>query len=86
LDDVRIWKEASTVLVRRLLFETRLGEWLLATLERRLGLCVVQADWLGTLPACSAVVQGAEVTQTEGREAPCTIPSSGIARPAGACG
>jgi hypothetical protein len=32
--------------LKRLLFETRIGELLLAFLERRLGLAVVQVDWL----------------------------------------
>lgn len=35
------------MLLRWMLFETRLGEWLLALLERKAGLAVVQADWLG---------------------------------------
>jgi hypothetical protein len=34
------------MLMRRLLFETKIGELLLTFLERRLGLAVVQADWL----------------------------------------
>jgi len=36
------------MLLRRLLFETRLGELLLAFLERKAGLAVVRAEWLGT--------------------------------------
>jgi hypothetical protein len=44
-------------MLKRLLFETRLGEWLLASLERRAGLAVVDANWLGhqrpTAPAQS---------------------------------
>jgi hypothetical protein len=35
------------MLIRRLLFETKAGELLLAFLERTAGLAVVQADWLG---------------------------------------
>jgi hypothetical protein len=35
------------MLLRKLLFETRLGELLLAFLERKAGLAVVQAEWLG---------------------------------------
>ena len=31
-----------------LLFETRLGELLLALLERRTGLAIVRSDWLST--------------------------------------
>jgi hypothetical protein len=34
-------------MLKRLLFETRLGEWLLASLERWAGLAVVDANWLG---------------------------------------
>ena len=36
------------MLVRRLLFETRIGEAFLAFLERRVGLAVVQVEWLAT--------------------------------------
>jgi hypothetical protein len=36
------------MLVRRLLFETRVGEAFLAFLERRVGLAVVQVEWLAT--------------------------------------
>jgi hypothetical protein len=39
------------MLVRWLLFETRLGELLLSVLERRAGLAVVQAEWLAAQPA-----------------------------------
>ena len=42
---IRGGKEAKTVL-KRLLFETRLGELLLALLERKAGLAVVSADSL----------------------------------------
>ena len=35
------------MLVRKLLFQTWLGERLLAILERKAGLAVVQAEWLG---------------------------------------
>jgi len=40
------------VLVRWFLYETRLGLFLLAVLERRVGLAVVNADWLGRQPSC----------------------------------
>jgi hypothetical protein len=43
-------KEAKMV-VRWFLFETKLGELLLALLERWAGLCVVDADWLGEQPS-----------------------------------
>jgi hypothetical protein len=39
------------MLVRWLLFETWLGERLLAILERKAGLAVVQSDWLGGQPS-----------------------------------
>jgi hypothetical protein len=35
------------MLLRWLLFETKVGELLLALLEKRAGLAVVQAEWLG---------------------------------------
>lgn len=34
------------MLIRRLLFETRVGEWMLTLLEKTIGLAVVQAEWL----------------------------------------
>ena len=34
-----------------LLFETRLGELLLALLERRTGLAIVRSDWLSSQPS-----------------------------------
>jgi hypothetical protein len=39
------------MLVRWFLFETRVGELLLALLEKTTGLAVVQAEWLGTQPS-----------------------------------
>jgi len=39
------------MLLRWLLFETKLGEMLLAFLERAAGLAVVNAEWLGTQPS-----------------------------------
>jgi len=39
------------VIVRWFLFETKLGELLLALLERWAGLSVVDADWLGEQPS-----------------------------------
>lgn len=33
-------------MLRKLLFETRAGEWFLALLERHAGLAVVDAEWL----------------------------------------
>ena len=38
------------MILRWLLFETKLGELLLVCLERRVGLAVVQADWLANQP------------------------------------
>lgn len=37
-------------MVRRFLFETRLGEWLLTLLERGTGLALVDAAWLESQP------------------------------------
>jgi len=39
------------MIVRWLLFETRLGELLLTILERKVGLAVVQIEWLAAQPA-----------------------------------
>ena len=39
------------MILRWLLFETRLGELLLVCLERYVGLAVVQADWLASQPS-----------------------------------
>jgi hypothetical protein len=39
------------VFLRWLLFETRLGEFLLACLEKKTGLAVVEAKWLGAQPS-----------------------------------
>ena len=39
------------MLLRWLLFETRVGEALLAFLEKRAGLAVVQAEWLAAQPS-----------------------------------
>jgi hypothetical protein len=36
------------MILRWFLFETRIGEWLLVLLERKVGLAIVQADWLCT--------------------------------------
>jgi hypothetical protein len=35
------------MLVRRFLFQTKLGEMLLVFLERKIGLAIVEAGWLG---------------------------------------
>ena len=34
-------------MLKRLLFETRAGSWLVALLERTTGLALVDAEWLG---------------------------------------
>jgi hypothetical protein len=41
----------NPMIVRWLLFETRLGELLLTILERKVGLAVVQVGWLAARPA-----------------------------------
>lgn len=40
----------KTVIVKWFLFETKMGLLLLALLERKAGLAVVDADWLGKQP------------------------------------
>ena len=35
------------MLIRWFLFETRVGEWMLTLLEKRVGLAVVRVEWLG---------------------------------------
>lgn len=42
-----IHRKGETMFVRWLLFETKLGLLFLALLERKVGLAVVDADWLG---------------------------------------
>ena len=37
-------------MLRRLLFDTRTGSWLLALFERATGLALVDANWLGHQP------------------------------------
>jgi hypothetical protein len=39
------------MILRWFLFETKVGELLLTVLEQRVGLAVVQADWLAAQPA-----------------------------------
>ena len=39
------------MLLRWLLFETRVGETLLTLLERKMGLAIVQAEWLAVQPS-----------------------------------
>ena len=39
------------MIVKWFLFETKVGLWLLALLERKVGLAVVNADWLGRQPS-----------------------------------
>ena len=46
------------MIVRWFLFETRLGLLLLALLERKTGLAVVNADWLGKQPSGWPVTAG----------------------------
>jgi hypothetical protein len=38
-------------MLRRVLFETRTGAWLLAVFERATGLALVDANWLGHQPS-----------------------------------
>ncbi len=46
------------MLVRWFLFETQIGELLLALLERRAGLAIVRSDWLGALPSNKPMSEG----------------------------
>jgi hypothetical protein len=46
------------MILRWLLFETRFGELLLTILERKVGLAVVQADWLAAQPAGELIAVG----------------------------
>ena len=50
-------KEVRTVFLRWLLLETRAGELLLAILERKAGLAVVQSDWLGDQPSGAPIAE-----------------------------
>lgn len=42
---------AGKMVIRWMLFETRIGTLLLALLERWVGLAVVSAEWLGAQPS-----------------------------------
>ena len=48
------------MLVRWFLFETRLGELFLTVLERKVGLAVVQTEWLAQHPGGTPRVVGGE--------------------------
>lgn len=48
------------MLLRWFLFETRIGEFLLAILERTTGLAIVRADWLGAQPSGRPQTAGGE--------------------------
>lgn len=48
------------MLLRWLLFETKVGELLLTLLERTAGLAVVQAEWLGAQPSGEPQTTGGE--------------------------
>jgi hypothetical protein len=41
-------KRRGNMLVKWILFDTKIGELLLVLLERHVGLAVVQSDWLAT--------------------------------------
>lgn len=48
-------------MLRRLLFDTWMGEWLLSLLERATGLAIVEVGWLAELPAAApAAASGGE--------------------------
>ena len=48
------------MIVKWVLFETRLGEWLLVLLERACGLAVVQAEWLAEQPGVAPQTSGGD--------------------------
>jgi hypothetical protein len=45
------------MLLRWLLFETKLGELFLTQLEKRAGLAIVQSEWLGAQPSGKPVAE-----------------------------
>lgn len=48
-------------MLRKLLFDTRIGDWLLSLLERTTGLAVVEAGWLAEQPTpAPAAASGGE--------------------------
>jgi hypothetical protein len=38
-------------MLQKLLFDTKVGEWLLSLLERTTGLAVVESNWLAEMPS-----------------------------------
>jgi hypothetical protein len=48
----------DTMLLRWLLFETGVGETLLTFLERKVGLAIVQAEWLAVQPSGEPAAMG----------------------------
>jgi hypothetical protein len=57
------------MLIRWFLFETRLGQWMLALLERHVRLAVVSADWLAMHPS------GQPKTNAESQSVPPPCPA-----------
>jgi hypothetical protein len=47
-------------MLKRLLFDTRAGSWLLSLFERATGLALVDANWLGHQPTGKPRVAGGE--------------------------
>jgi hypothetical protein len=48
----------ENTMLRKLLFDTRIGEWLLSLLERMTGLAVVEASWLAEWPTPAPAATG----------------------------
>jgi hypothetical protein len=59
----------SRMLMRWFLFETGLGQWILALLERHVRLAVVSADWLAVQPC------GQPKAEAESRSVPSPCPA-----------
>jgi hypothetical protein len=48
-------------MLRKLLFDTKVGEWLLSLLEYTTGLAIVQSSWLAEVPSSTpAAASGGE--------------------------
>jgi hypothetical protein len=60
-----------------ILFETRFGEWVLAQLEKRAGLAVVKAGWLGEQQISPATVDG-QLAGPNGHDREVTIPELSV--------
>jgi hypothetical protein len=69
-------------MLRKLLFETTIGEWLLSQLEQKVGLAVVEAKWLAsqlasTVTASCEQQDGTTVNTEVARADPCPATAKG---------